>query len=138
MRLRIANVSMKGFPAVAKRVTTQLVDDIDGSVIDDESGETIAFSINGVDYEIDLNSKNANAFHHKLDYYIGHAIRVGGRKRKPSPAVGPAAAANASTPARRDPEQTRAIRQWAFDKGHPISERGRIPADIEAAYNAAH
>lgn len=123
---------------MAKRVTIQLVDDIDGSVIDDESGEAIAFSINGVDYEIDLNSKHANAFHQKLDYCIGYATRVGGRKRKPTPAIVPAAAANASTPARRDPEQTRAIRQWAFDKGHTISERGRIPAHIEAAYNAEH
>lgn len=40
--------------------------------------------------------------------------------------------------AKRDPEQTRAIRQWAFDQGYEISERGRIPADIEEAYNAAH
>ena len=37
---------------MAKRVTTQLVDDIDGSVIDDESGETIEFAVNGVEYVI--------------------------------------------------------------------------------------
>ena len=93
MRLRIANVSMKGFPAVARRVTTQLVDDIDGSVIDDESGETIEFAINGVEYSIDLKAKNANEFHRKLDYYVGHATRVGGRKRKPTPAAASAATA---------------------------------------------
>ena len=137
MRSRIANVSMKGFPAVAKRVTTQLVDDIDGSVIDDESGETIEFAINGVEYSIDLKAKNANEFHKKLDYYVGHATRVGGRKRKPSPAAASTATAVGGS-VKRDPEQTRAIRQWAFDQGYEISERGRIPADIEEAYNAAH
>ncbi len=119
---------------MAKRVTTQLVDDIDGSVIDDESGETIEFAINGVEYSIDLKAKNANEFHKKLDYYIEHATRVGGRKRKPSPA----AASPPGVPAKRDPAQTRAIRQWAFDEGYEISERGRIPADVEEAYNAAH
>lgn len=136
MRLRIANVSMKGFPAVAKQVTVQLIDDLDGSVIDDESGETIEFSINGVEYSIDLKVKNANEFHKKLDYYIEHATRVGGRKRKPSPAG--ATTTTAGTPATRDPEQTRAIRQWASDEGYEISNRGRIPAAIEEAFNAAH
>lgn len=139
MRLRIANVSMKGSAAVAKRVTTQLVDDIDGSVIDDESGETIEFAVNGVEYSIDLKAMNANEFHRKLDYYVGHATRVGGRKRKPSPS--PAAASTATAAGgsvKRDPAQTRAIRQWAFDQGYEISERGRIPADVEEAYNAAH
>lgn len=122
---------------MAKRVTTQLVDDIDGSVIDDESGETIEFAVNGVEYVIDLKAKNANEFHRKLDHYIEHATRVGGRKRKPSPA-GAATTATAETSTRRDPAQVRAIRQWAADEGYEISDRGRIPAAIEEAYNAAH
>jgi hypothetical protein len=122
---------------VAKQVTIQLVDDIDGSVIDDDSGETIEFVVNGVEYSIDLKAKNANEFHKRLDYYIEHATRVGGRKRKPSPTA-TSTPATAGTPAKRDPEQTRAIRQWAFDQGYEISERGRIPATVEEAYNAAH
>lgn len=98
--------------AVAERVTTQLVDDIDGSVIDDDSGETIEFAINGVEYSIDLKAQNANEFHKRIDHYIRHATRVGGRQRKPS-----VAASTARVPAKRDPAQTRAIRQWAFDSG---------------------
>ncbi|WP_032403811.1 histone-like nucleoid-structuring protein Lsr2 [Rhodococcoides fascians] len=122
---------------MAKRVTTQLVDDIDGSVIDDESGETIEFAVNGVEYVIDLKAKNATEFHRKLDYYIEHSTRVGGRKRKPSPA-GATTTVKTGTPATRDPAQVRAIRQWAADEGYEISDRGRIPAAIEEAYNAAH
>ncbi|WP_322544711.1 Lsr2 family protein [Rhodococcoides fascians] len=122
---------------MAKRVTTQLVDDIDGSVIDDESGETIEFAVGGVEYVIDLKAKNASEFHRKLDYYIEHSTRVGGRKRKPSPA-GATPPAKTGTPATRNPAQTRAIRQWAADEGYEINDRGRIPASIEEAYNAAH
>ncbi|OZC83487.1 hypothetical protein CH282_16205 [Rhodococcus sp. 06-418-1B] len=123
---------------MSKRVTTQLVDDIDGSVIGDDSGETIEFAVSGVEYAIDLKSKNATEFHKKLDYYIEHATRVGGRKRKPSSPATATTAPAAGTPAKRDPEQTRLVRQWAFDQGYEISERGRIPAAIEKAYNDAH
>jgi hypothetical protein len=122
---------------VAKQVTIQFVDDIDGSNID-ESGETIEFSVSGVDYVIDLKSKNATEFHRKLGYYIEHATRVGGRKRKPSATA--AAGQRTATPAqtKRDPEQTRAIRQWAADEGYEIGDRGRIPAEIVDAFEAAH
>ncbi len=119
----------------------QLVDDIDGSVIDDESGEAIEFSVSGVEYVIDLKAKNAIEFHRKLDYYIEHATRVGGRKRKAA-ATSPKATTPTPTPetapTKRDPEQTRAIRQWAADEGYEISDRGRIPAEIVDAFEAAH
>lgn len=123
---------------MAKQVSIQLVDDIDGSVIDENAGETIEFSVSGVEYVIDLRTKNANEFHRKLNYYIDHGTRVGGRKRKPSPAATPTPAASTGSPAKRDAAQTRAIRKWAIDKGYQVSQRGRIPADVEEAYNAAH
>ncbi|WP_306294085.1 histone-like nucleoid-structuring protein Lsr2 [Rhodococcus sp. 1163] len=55
----------------------------------------------------------------------------------PSPAAASTATA-AGGSGNRDPEQTRAIRQCAFDQGYEISEHGRIPVDIEKAYTAAH
>lgn len=36
---------------------------------------------------------------------------------------------------RRD---TGAIRTWARENGHEVSERGRIPASVVEAYDAAH
>jgi len=123
---------------VAKKIFTQLIDDIDGSVIDDESGETIEFSVNGVDYLVDLKAKNASDFHRKIGYYIEHATRVGGRKRRHSPTATTPSSAPSSTGATRDPAQTRAVRQWAADNGYKISDRGRIPASIEEAFAAAH
>ncbi|OZC55439.1 hypothetical protein CH267_12680 [Rhodococcus sp. 06-621-2] len=123
---------------MATHIITSLVDDLDGTAIDEGTGESIEFAVNGVEYVIDLKSKNATEFHRKLDYYIEHATRVGGRRRKPSAAGATSTAKTASSATKRDPAQTRAIRQWASDEGYEISERGRIPADIEEAYNAAH
>ncbi|OAK56644.1 histone-like nucleoid-structuring protein Lsr2 [Rhodococcoides kyotonense] len=115
---------------MAKKVYVQLVDDIDDKPIE-SGGEHIAFSVNGVDYEIDLSDKNAKEFHRKLNYYIDHSARVGGKRTKKS--VGTTTAGG-----KRDANQTKAIREWAKANGYAISARGRIPADVENAFDAAH
>lgn len=35
-------------------------------------------------------------------------------------------------------DQNARIREWAWAHGHKVNERGRIPADIVADYEAAH
>lgn len=128
------------FRDVAKQVIYKLVDDIDGSAIDEGQGESIEFSLDGVDYVIDLKNKNVNEFRKKIEYYVDFATRVGGRKRKATPAG--VATSAATTPkastTKRDPSQTRAIRQWAADNGYEINDRGRIPAGVVEAYEAAN
>lgn len=84
-----------------------------------------------------LKAKDANEVYRKLDYYIKHALWVGGHKRKPAAAVA-TTPAKSGTPATRDPAHTGAIRQWAADEGYVISNRGRIPSAIEEAFKAAH
>ncbi|WP_338892290.1 Lsr2 family DNA-binding protein [Rhodococcus sovatensis] len=37
---------------------------------------------------------------------------------------------------KRDPEQLKAMREWLNANGYKVSDRGRIPADYEAAYNS--
>ncbi|WP_032385485.1 histone-like nucleoid-structuring protein Lsr2 [Rhodococcoides fascians] len=124
---------------MARIVSVELVDDIDGTVIEEGAGETVEFAVGGVEYVIDLKTKNANEFHRKLDYYIRYATRTGGRKRKPSSSGAAASSPTAASASpRRDPAQVRAIRQWAADEGYEISDRGRIPAHIEDAFNDAH
>ena len=123
---------------MAKREIVELTDDIDGSGIADGAGETINFSVNGVDYRIDLKDKNAKDFHRKLDYHIEHAERVGGRRRSAHTSAVIDAAAAASKSAKRDPAQTRAIREWANANGYEVSDRGRIPAAVVEAFDAAH
>ncbi|MFY2787059.1 Lsr2 family protein [Rhodococcus sp. KRD162] len=114
---------------MARKVYVQLVDDIDEKPIE-SGGEHITYSVNGVSYEIDLSDKNAKEFHRKLDYYIEHSTKLGGKRTKKSGA--------SAAGAKRDANQTKAIREWAKANGHTISARGRIPAEVEQAFDAAH
>ena len=44
---------------MARRIVHQLVDDIDGTLLEVGEGETVLFSVDGVAYEIDLTAENA-------------------------------------------------------------------------------
>ena len=51
---------------MAQKITVALEDDIDGGPAD----ETVRFGLGGADYEIDLSTKNANAFRRQLAPFI--------------------------------------------------------------------
>jgi hypothetical protein len=113
---------------MAQKVLVQLVDDLDGTSSNDIS--TVTFGLDGVSYEIDLNEDNANNLREHLAEYIASARRTGGRVRRGgSPVV--------STGSGRNREQTQAIREWAKKNGHEVSDRGRIPAAVIDAFEAA-
>ncbi|MDT2007936.1 Lsr2 family protein [Rhodococcus opacus] len=112
---------------MARKIVVERIDDIDGTSIKNGKGESIAFSVDGVDYEIDLKDKNAKEFHSTFAYYIEYATRVGGRKRRSAPAVEPS----------QGRKRAKEIREWAITEGYELSARGRIPAQIEEAYSAA-
>ena len=110
---------------MVQTVITERLDDLDGS----PAVEVVRFGYAGREFEIDLNEEHAAALDEALAAYIEHARRVD----KPQPRQG-----RRSDGERRKPEELRAIRQWAREQGLRISERGRIPADILAKYDAAH
>lgn len=113
---------------MAQKVLVQLVDDLDGTSSNDIS--TVTFGLDGVTYEIDLNEDNANNLREHLAEYIASARRTGGRvKRGGSPV--------ATSGSGRNREQTQAIREWAKKNGHEVSDRGRIPAAVIDAFEAA-
>ena len=114
--------------------TTTLVDDLDGT----EAADTVAFALDGVAYEIDLNEENAEKLREALAGYVAGARRVDGGRR-----AGRAKAAKPTKPARGprtapDREQTAAIREWARANGYEVSERGRLSANVLTAFEAAH
>jgi hypothetical protein len=114
---------------MAQKVLVQLVDDLDGTSSSDIS--TVTFGLDGVTYEIDLNDDNAGTLRDHLAEFIGSARRTGGRvKRGGSPVAG-------TTGSGRNREQTQAIREWAKKNGHDVSDRGRIPAAVIDAFEAA-
>ncbi|WP_426594276.1 histone-like nucleoid-structuring protein Lsr2 [Cellulomonas sp. McL0617] len=111
---------------MAQKVQVLLVDDIDGGTAD----ETVTFGLDGVTYEIDLTGAHATELRDALAQWVGHARKVGGR----------AAAGKSAAPRgrRSSSGDAQAIREWAKVHGHQVSERGRISAEVKAAYDAAH
>jgi nucleoid-associated protein Lsr2 len=108
---------------MAQITEVRLVDDLDGG----EAAESVAFSIDGKSYEIDLNEKHAAALRDAFAPFVGSARRAGG-----SAAV--ATRQKAFARPARPREETAAIRVWANANGHEVSARGRIPAAVLDAY----
>jgi hypothetical protein len=110
---------------MAQKVNIILIDDIDGS----DAVETVSFGLDGSTYEIDLNEKNAKKLRDALATYVGNGRRVaakrGGRGR------------SAASKATSD-HAPREIRDWARSNGFDVPARGRIPADVREAFEAAH
>jgi hypothetical protein len=117
---------------MARKVTIEISDDTDGSRAD----QTVPFGLDGVSYEIDLSNANANTLRAALTPFVSAARRTGGRRIKV--AVGQATD-NTKSETQATDEYTAAhdIRLWARDHGYELSDRGRIPASVVAAYTAA-
>ena len=58
---------------MAKETITRLIDDLDRS----EADETVKFGLDGVQYEIDLSTKNATKLREALKPYIKAGTRIG-------------------------------------------------------------
>lgn len=112
---------------MAQKVQVLLVDDIDGGTAD----ETVTFALDGVSYEIDLTATHAAELRESFARWVGHGRKTGGR----SSGSGRGTAARSR---RSSSSDATAIREWAKANGHKVSERGRISADVKAAYEAAH
>jgi hypothetical protein len=110
---------------MARKVQIVLEDDIDGSAAE----ETVSFALDGVSYEIDLSAGNAGALRDALAPYVGAARKAG---RRANASAKPARGRSGGSGG------TAAVRAWAREQGLAVNERGRIPADIQAKYDAAH
>ena len=117
---------------MARKIIHQLVDDIDGTVLDVGEGETVHFSVDGNAYEIDLTSAHADELRAALQPYVDAARRA----QRSTGARTSGRGASGRRPS-RNPE-TAVIRAWAAENGFTVSERGRVPSEILAAYEAAH
>jgi hypothetical protein len=106
---------------MATRTTRALEDDLEGG----PAAETVRFGLGGMDYEIDLNAKNAGAFREQLAPFVDHARKVGTGPRH--------RAARTASSRQRGGD----IRAWARRQGIQVSDRGRIPASVVKLYEAA-
>jgi hypothetical protein len=115
---------------MAQKVDVKFVDDLDGS----EASGTVSFALDGKAYEIDLSDDNATRLRDSLASFVAAARRSGGTARRGQRSAG----ASESAPTRSSREETAAIRTWARENGHEVSERGRIPKAVVQAYQTAH
>lgn len=112
---------------MAQRVQVVLEDDVDGG----EASETVLFGLDGVTYEIDLNDDNAGKLRDALATWVGHARRSGGARKS----SGTRKAASGSSAKRTDLSE---VREWARKNGYEVSDRGRVSAQVQEAYDKAH
>jgi hypothetical protein len=118
---------------MARKVQVILSDDLDDSISADE---TVTFALDGTTYEIDLSEENAAEMRDVLGKYVSAARKVSGRSSGRASGAGRSRATGGG--GRMDREQAGAIRDWARKNGHEVSDRGRIPASVVEAFEAAH
>ena len=109
---------------MAQKIQTLFIDDIDG----DEAEGTVRFGLDGADYEIDLNAKNAAALRKALAKYIDSARRAPGASRRPG---------RGGRRAGEGAADSTAVRVWAKSQGIEVKDRGRVPAEIVEKFKAA-
>jgi hypothetical protein len=110
------------------------VADVIGEATPEGQQQTIAFGLDGQAYEIDLDADHAGALRSILQRYIDAGRRIGEQPTAPATTGSVRPRRSAASAQQNDPA---AIRAWARAKGHPVSDRGRIPAPVLEAYEAA-
>lgn len=111
---------------MSSKTIVELIDDIDGT----EASQSVAFAVDGVNYTIDLSDSNAEDLRDRLAPFIESGRKVTNTRtaktytrRQNRPPLGRA--------------QSQAIREWARANGEKVSDRGRIPSELAARFQAA-
>lgn len=108
---------------MATRIETTLIDDLDGTTAD----ETVKFSLDGTDYEIDLTEGHASELREQIGRFVSAARKTRAERRTSAPAT-----------AALGRQRTQQIRAWAQAQGMTVNNRGRLNAGIVDAYEKAH
>ena len=120
----VHGVSEQNGAAVAQKIQTLFIDDLDGS---DAEG-TVRCGLDGTEYEIDLNAEHAQALRDALARYVYAARRAGGGARLPARGRRRAAASGVDSTE---------VREWAKAQGSEVKDRGRIPAELVVKFKEA-
>jgi hypothetical protein len=101
-------------------VVEYFVDDVDGGA----ANETVAFSIDGASYEIDLNKRNAKRLRSDFEKWTSVARKARAARR-------PARRRSSASGVKNE---SATIRAWAAENGIAVPSRGRIPRSIVEQY----
>ena len=113
-----------------EEVVISLVDDFDGS----QAAETLKFSLDGKNYEIDLSKSNANEFRRTLRPYVDRA-----RATRQSANGRGGRSTRTTRQSRRRPEgyDRSEVREWAKAHRIKVAPRGRIANEVVERWKAA-
>lgn len=111
---------------MVQRTQVVLVDDVDGG----EASETVVFGLDGASYEIDLSADNAAQLRESVARWVGAGRKIGRSSSTGRVSRGGSGRSSASS------SNANEIREWARANGHQVSDRGRISAEVMAAYAA--
>ena len=107
---------------MATQTTVTMTCDLCGGT---KETRTRSISLDGQTLEIDLCAKDGRGLDKVAQQFIPHARKV---RRAP--------VASRRTASTR--QHSASVRDWAKAQGLVVSDRGRIPADVERKYDAAH
>ena len=114
---------------MAKTTIVQVSDDLDGSA----NAIEVRFAFEGPEYAIDLSSKNRKALEKALRPYVEAGTRVSGRRSGATRSARSKRSGNSGNPT----VDLAAVRAWAKENGHQVSDRGRLPKAVLDAYSAS-
>lgn len=108
---------------MAKQIITQYFDDVTGKPLTDE-GVTVEMEYRGQRHTWDMNPDTLAKFEKMLEPYLLASTVLSTKKVR-----------RRSTSKRNN---SGAIRAWAQENGYEVSDRGRVPDTVVAAYHEAH
>ena len=123
---------------MAQKTIVTLIDDLTGEEAEDIT--TVEFGLEGVTYEIDLADDNAAQLRDKLSCYVAAARKTGGRRQSTRGAdrSGRTNGNGKVVGSGYNRDTLKAIREWAKQNGHNVSDRGRLPLNVIQAWEANH
>jgi hypothetical protein len=83
----------------------------------------VTFTIDGSHYEIDLSEKNAAKLRAVMSRWIESSRQSDHRRAS-------------GVPVKYDPAESTKARKWAIDNGFDVGPRGRLRAEVLAAYRS--
>lgn len=110
---------------MARKQVVQFIDDLDGKILDEFV--TVRWSLGDKQYEFDTSPAHADKFYSALETYVSASRRTTSARQSRS-----------GTGTAKPATQIAVIREWARSNGYEVNNRGRIPAPIIEAFEAAN
>lgn len=109
--------------ARTEEIIITITDDFDGT----PAAETIKFSLDGKNYEIDLSKSNSNELRRTLRPYIDRARTA---RRSPAASRSQATKGRSRSGRRAEGYDRSEVRAWAKANRIKVATRGRIASDV--------